>query len=63
MNKQQLQELANKLNEDEDIEDARVVEFLGRPHIHIDDIDGDIETITPDGTMRVVPIRGSAKRQ
>jgi len=61
MNKQQLADLAAKLNEDEEVEDARLVEFMGKPHIHIDLTDGDIETITQDGTMRVVPIRGSRK--
>jgi hypothetical protein len=61
MNKQQLRDLATKLNEDEDVEDARVVEFMGKPHVHIDTTDGDIETVTQDGTIHVVPIWGSTK--
>jgi hypothetical protein len=61
MNKQQLADLAARLNEDPEVEDARVVEFMGKPHIHIDLVDGDIETITQDGDVRVVPIRGSRK--
>ncbi len=63
MNRQQMEELAQRLNQDKDVENARVVEFLGKPHIHIDLADGDIETISEDGAMRVVPIHTNTKRQ
>ena len=34
MNRQHMQKLVDDLNQDEEVENARVVEFMGNPHIH-----------------------------
>ena len=57
-----MEKLVDNLNQDESVENARVVEFLGKPHVHIDLADGDIEVITQEGESRVIPIHTSTRR-
>ncbi len=62
MNHQEMEKLASTLNEDETVEHARIVEFMGKPHVHVDLASGDIEVITQEGKSRAIPIRTSSRR-
>jgi hypothetical protein len=59
MNRQHMQKRVDDLNQDEEVENARVVEFMGNPHIHVDLADGDSEVITQEGESRFIPIHYS----
>jgi hypothetical protein len=56
-----MQKRVDDLNQDEEVENARVVEFMDNPHIHIhiDLANGDSEVITQDGESRFIPIHYS----
>lgn len=59
MNRQHVQKRVDDLNQDEEVENTCVVEFMGNPHIHIDLADSDSEVITQDGESRFIPIHYS----
>lgn len=56
-----MEELAGKLNQEEDVQNARVVEFLGKPHVHIDHTDDSIGTVDEKGDYRNTPVRKSSR--
>lgn len=62
MNRRDMQKLVDDLNQTDEVDNARIVEFLGKPHVHVDLADGDIEVITEEGESRVIPIHTSSRR-
>lgn len=50
MTDEQMQRKLTELNEQEEIEDARIVTFMNEPHIHVDYADGAIGVVSPDGS-------------
>lgn len=56
LNDDELQQIISDLNEQEDVENARIVTFAGEPHVHIDYVDGNIGVVSPDGnSISVIP--------
>ena len=59
MSRQHMQKRVDDLNQDEEVENTCVVEFMGNAYIHIDLADSDSEVITQDGESRFIPIHYS----
>jgi hypothetical protein len=47
---EQMQDKLTELNAQDSVENARIVEFMGNEHIHVDYQSGDIGTVSPDGS-------------
>ena len=56
MNRQQMEQAVSDLNQRGEVEEARIVEFLGKPHVHIDFQDGNIGVIGEEGTISTIQI-------
>ena len=59
MNRQHMQKRVDDLNQDEEVENTAVVEFMGNPHIHIDLADNDSEAMPQNGESRFISIHCS----
>lgn len=54
MSDDEMQEKLTELNQQEEVEEARIVEFLNDPHIHVDYTNGSIGIVSPDGSSIAV---------
>ena len=57
MDRQQMEQVATDLNQRDEVDNARVVEFLGEPHVHIDFTTGAIGTISTEDEYSVIQVR------
>lgn len=60
MDRQRMEQVAGDANQRPEVENARVVEFLGTPHVHIDFINGNIGTISKDDEYIIIPVKSKA---
>jgi hypothetical protein len=50
MTEEQMEQKLTELNAQDNVEEARVVDFLGNERIRVDYVDGNIGVVSPDGS-------------
>jgi len=61
MDRQQMSQIVDDLNQRDEVDNARIVEFLGESHVHIDYTNGNIGTISKDDEYTVIPVKQQGK--
>lgn len=54
MDREEMCDLVAEMNTSNNVQSAHVVEFLGKPHVHADLVNGDIMIVREDGSYDVV---------